>query len=290
MGLLDWLAPKKTSAVARTEQTPAGAGDSSQPSVTVTMQSAGEVKLAGTTTNSKDAVHALMARHGIRGAGLLDATGTVQREPENTVDSDAVAVLVEGERVGYLDRWARQAVDVGIGAAEIPLRLFSAVTPRGFRVEAWAWIGGGTPTWSYDQYRPPPMTAQEKRLDQHQRSRTMVADAVAEGGIRGAEFKAGMVDGIHYLELVEPIKQLKRDGRLEEALVLAYKAIEATEKGDTGIGLPPFYTEQAAIILRKLGRREEEIALLHRYVDRLPFPQRNGSGLKERLDKLEAAN
>ncbi|OOP59537.1 hypothetical protein BMF89_20430 [Arthrobacter sp. SRS-W-1-2016] len=59
-----------------------------------------------------------------------------------------------------------------------------------------------------------------------------------------------MVDGVHYLELVEPINQLKREGRLEEALVLCYKAIDGAE-GDAGDAIPaPLYTEQAAIIRR----------------------------------------
>ncbi len=39
-----------------------------------------------------------------------------------------------------------------------------------------------------------------------------------------------MVDGVHYLELVEPIKQLKREGKLKEVLVLCYKAIKAAER------------------------------------------------------------
>lgn len=42
-----------------------------------------------------------------------------------------------------------------------------------------------------------------------------------------------MVDGYYYLELVEPIKELKRQGSLEEALVVCYKAIERAE-GDRG--------------------------------------------------------
>jgi hypothetical protein len=50
--------------------------------------------------------------------------------------------------------------------------------------------------------------------------RGMVQEALAGGGARAAQFKRDMVDGVHYLELVEPIKRLKRDGRLDEAFVL----------------------------------------------------------------------
>ena len=41
----------------------------------------------------------------------------------------------------------------------------------------------------------------------------MVREALVDSGTRAADFKAGMVYGVHYLELVEPIKQLKREGR-----------------------------------------------------------------------------
>lgn len=58
----------------------------------------------------------------------------------------------------------------------------------------------------------------------------MVREALAGGGTRAQHFKAGMVRGKHYLELVEPIKQLKRERRLQEALELCYRAIEGAEK------------------------------------------------------------
>lgn len=53
----------------------------------------------------------------------------------------------------------------------------------------------------------------------------MVREALQGGGERATRFKRGMVDGVHYLELVEPIKQLKREGRLEEALAFATKPL-----------------------------------------------------------------
>jgi hypothetical protein len=48
----------------------------------------------------------------------------------------------------------------------------------------------------------------------------MVTEALAEGGERAADFRSGMVKGVHYLELMEPIKQLKREGRLRLPLLL----------------------------------------------------------------------
>lgn len=97
-----------------------------------------------------------------------------------------------------------------------------------------------------------------------------------------------MVKGVHYLELVEPIKQLKREGRLEEALQLCYQAIQGAEN-DRGRQEPaPAYTIDAAIIHRKLKQRDEEIAVLQRWIDHCPPKRRAGSRVAERLAKLTA--
>lgn len=114
----------------------------------------------------------------------------------------------------------------------------------------------------------------------------MVQDALAGGGPRAISFEAGMVNGIHYLELVEPIKQLKRDGRLVEALALCTAAIEGAENGREGREPAPWYTEQAAIIHRKLGHRDEEAAVLRRWLKVCPPERREGSQIKARLDKM----
>lgn len=59
-------------------------------------------------------------------------------------------------------------------------------------------------------------------------------------------------------------------------------------EGDAGDGIPtPWYTEQAAIVHRKLRQRDEEIAVLKRWLTRCPKTLRAGSGIAERLAKLE---
>ncbi|MFG6279057.1 hypothetical protein [Microbacterium sp. 5K110] len=73
-----------------------------------------------------------------------------------------------------------------------------------------------------------------------------MSEALAGGGDRAEQFKAGAIDGLHYLQAVEPIKQLKREGRLNEALALCYVAIEGAERAARRekTSPPPFYTEQ----------------------------------------------
>ncbi|NMM95218.1 hypothetical protein [Bifidobacterium oedipodis] len=104
-----------------------------------------------------------------------------------------------------------------------------------------------------------------------------------------------MANGVHYLEMVEPIKQLKREWRLEEALVLCMQAVETAENDSTaecGIREPaPWYTEQAAIVLRKLKRPDDEEKLLCCYLDHVPknCMRRTGAvSIAQRLEKLQA--
>lgn len=248
------------------------------------------VQLAGTTTNSKESAAKLMTRHDPEDSGYVELSGVAQREPDNRVDPNAVAVFVEGERVGYLPGYIAADVDLSDGGARpVKVQFFSQLLERGLRVEAWAWLGDGVPEWHWTEAKPPPLSQGAKSIAKHSHADAMVRDALAGGGERAEQFRAGMVDGTHYLQAVEPIKTLKREGRLEEALALCYTAIQGAENAARREkhSPAPFYTEQAAIVLRKLGRRDEEIEVLQRYVDACPTTYKQNS-LKERLDKLRA--
>ena len=75
---------------------------------------------------------------------------------------------------------------------------------------------------------------------------------------------------------------------MEDALVLCYAAIDGAEANREGREPAPWYTEQAAIIHRKLGQRDKEIAALERWLAACPPERRDGSRIKERLSKLNA--
>ncbi|RMB58712.1 hypothetical protein [Tessaracoccus antarcticus] len=95
------------------------------------------------------------------------------------------------------------------------------------------------------------------------------------------------VRGKHFLEWGDELKRLKREGRLDDALTLAMEIIEATERGQSTAArnaskraaylrgkpedhqpreTPPGWTEHAAIILRKLGRFDEKVAVIDRWI------------------------
>lgn len=105
---------------------------------------------------------------------------------------------------------------------------------------------------------------------------------------------AGDVDGRHYTDAVEQVKELKRQGRNEEAIKLLLRLVDATEseaheaaksKLYAGWGVAPWYYEQLAILYRKEKRYADEVEILERY-DRQPKAPGTGSiKLTERLIK-----
>ena len=287
MGRVSWLFKSgKGAAVASVGAT--GATPTDQPAATPAMSLSGCMEVAGTTTFAKDAVAALADRTGLGERGYYEGHAQLQREPENPVDPQAVAILVDGERVGCLPSYVAKNLPLPAGTSESVRYQLHVLRDKKLLAKAYVWLGGGEPEWSHSRENPPALTPTERINSSHSEKAAMVREALQGGGERAQQFKRGMVDGIHYLELIEPIKQLKREGRLEEALVLCYKAIEAAE-GDAGGREPaPWYTEQAAIVHRKLGQKDEEIAVLKRWLTRCPKAYRAGSNIAERLTKLEA--
>jgi len=263
---------------------------SDAPRVEINYSVGGEqdlVKLTGTTTFAREAVTRLAERHGIDVGGYLETAGTLQREPDNPADPTAVAVHVEGEKIGYLPGYLTRYFDLSAdGARTAQVQIFTEMLPKGLRAEAWAWLAEGEPEWQWTEFNRPPLSPGAKVADHQAGIDKMVADALAGGGSRAQSFAGGMVNGVHYLQLVEPIKQLKRDGRLEDALVLCTAAIQGAEAARESREPAPWYTEQAAIIYRRLGRGDDEIAVLRRWLAVCPPERREGSRIKERLDKL----
>jgi len=260
-----------------------------RPTLTFSLSGSPLVKLAGTTTFCAEAAYGLVRRRGLTGQGLLEEPALVEREPSNAADPNAVAVLVEGERIGYLPSGVAGSLRLDERTAQaVPMQLAYLVEGETARVEAWVWLGSDlSPRWQYSIENLPPMTPQEKRTGEHLVRREMVAEALAGGGDHAKAFEAGMVSGVHYLELIEPIKQLKRDDRLEEALELCYAAIQGAEGDRAGSTPAPWYTEQAAIIHRKLRQPDREAAVLERWLAFVPVEQRDSTKLGQRLAKLK---
>ena len=99
----------------------------------------------------------------------------------------------------------------------------------------------------------------------------------------------GYVDGKHYPEYVETVKQLKAEKRYDEALALLDRIMDATEQESAvqGYGVAPWCYEQTALIHRKNGDQENEIAVLERFARQQHAPGVKPAKLLERLQSLK---
>ena len=97
---------------------------------------------------------------------------------------------------------------------------------------------------------------------------------------------AGYVRGRHYTGYVEKVKQLKRERRHEEAIVLLLELVDATEAEARfkGWGAAPWYYVQLAIIYRKDRRFDDEVSILERALRSVG----NDGAMRARLEKARA--
>jgi tetratricopeptide (TPR) repeat protein len=95
------------------------------------------------------------------------------------------------------------------------------------------------------------------------------------GGFRiESDREALSVRGVPYWEAEEPIRQLKREGRLDDAVAYLLEIVEHLERYDrewTGrrppvSPIPPWYYSQLATIYRKQKRYSDEIAIIARFI------------------------
>lgn len=97
----------------------------------------------------------------------------------------------------------------------------------------------------------------------------------------------GFVRGRHFTEYVARVKELRRRQDDEAAERLLLELVEATEleARAEGRGVAPWYYEQLAILYRKAGDLEREVAILERYARQEHAPGVMPSRLLQRLRK-----
>lgn len=99
----------------------------------------------------------------------------------------------------------------------------------------------------------------------------------------------GFIKGQHFTTYIDTFKQLRREGKLDEAEKMLLKIIEATEAESnyTGRGVAPAYYEYLAIIYRKQKQYEKEVAILMRFKEQKHAPGARPPKLIERLEKAK---
>jgi hypothetical protein len=130
-------------------------------------------------------------------------------------------------------------------------------TPRGFLGDLSGWFRRGDPV----------------EASIRQRIEAKVHELFLAAEDEGATFPAkGVYRGRHYTEYVEPIKQLKRDGQLDEAanLLRALLPVVVGEAAKDGWAPAPWYFEQLAIVEAKRGNLVGELDACDAYLAAIP--------------------
>lgn len=99
--------------------------------------------------------------------------------------------------------------------------------------------------------------------------------------------KAAQALGRHYCDWVEPIKELKRQGQLDEAERILLACVDAVERESdiTSYGAAPWYYEQLAIIYRQQDRLTDEVTILERCMNQRHAKGASGEKMTVRLVK-----
>ncbi len=198
-------------------------------------------------------------------------------EPDNPHDSNAVRVDISGQTAGYLSRDDAEYYHDYIKNIGYRVVVCQAVIVGGYRIDERKYASLGV--W----------------LDLPDEDNTLQGvnsyTGTSAANLRAPNSKSGLYKGKHYTEYVEDVKALKRHGAYEEALKLLYDLIDAVEEESRseGLGVAPWYYEQAAIIHRKLDDFAAEVRILERYESAaVRAPGAMGDALLGRLTKARA--
>lgn len=239
------------------------------PITLVSLETAAEV---AHEKENRDAIAGIFAEFGAVLGTALETTAVLREVPQPGTRFSPVAVYVSDRLIGVVGALYADAVrsllrepylsgrNVGV-RCRIYAREFPTFTAR-------ATLG---PYESVVATLTDTQSAAEGRANS-----TMMADLrherQAAGGSEARAQAQRLVRGKDFVEWVEHIKQLRRDGKEDDAIDLLLECIKAAERDANSNDWqpPPWYTEQAAIILRRRGDLAGEVALLQRFLAACP--------------------
>lgn len=211
-----------------------------------------DLEVAGESYHSKE-IARLFRSWGMTDGGVTMRVATLVPEPTNRYDKNAVKVLVDGALVGYVP--ASDAARIKAQCARVPRGNVAACSARIWAKSAEGdWPARVTLAFSGSSERERDFGAEEASRREGER-RWDASQAV--GKVRGAWW--GQQRGA--------IAELKRQGRLDEALSLVDECAAAAERVAVALGErpDPWAAEQQSVILRKLKDPARELAALERY-------------------------
>lgn len=253
--------------------------------VELTLDAAAEVSYE---KEHKEAIAAAFHTLGSALGTALQTTAILRQTAQETKRFSPVAVYVSGRLIGFVGALyadaVRQALDQPHLAGKtvaVRCRIYARENPWAARATLGPYESVVThlqDTQSAAEGRAQEAVLAELRVQRHSAG-GQEAQMQAERTVRGKDF----------VEWVETIKQLRRQGNNDEAFVLLNECIDAAERDAKAHGYQPpyWYTEQVAIILRKRGDLAAEVATLERFLACCPQGQPQPD-MAERLVKARA--
>lgn len=227
-----------------------------------------DVEVAGETYH-QDSIRALFHAMGDDSGGVLNRTAVLHAEPDNPYDPSAVAVVIDGFKVGHLP--------AGLAPQIQPLVVRASERNQALGVPARVWARNDGSGWgaritlSADEEQEAEWTYARQALQRraaHAASSHGVDASTAES-LLGDSDRVSQVRGKHYSEWTTTVENWKRAERYDEALALLAECQRAAVSDGRVWNRPPapWYFEQAAIIHRKRKNYPDEVAVLTQYIE-----------------------
>lgn len=110
----------------------------------------GSVRISDTTTFKKSVANRVGLKVTGPPEGYALVPGSLQNEYFGEEPSRTTSLFVERIVIGSLPKYLADMLNLRDGARlQVPVQIFTSATPKGPRVDAWAWIGSSTPQWEY---------------------------------------------------------------------------------------------------------------------------------------------
>lgn len=237
----------------------------------------------------REAIEGVYAEAGVQLGTPVETTALLRQLNREEHGRFATAVYIGGRMVGvvgavYADR-VRDAVEqtsARANVAAVRCRVYAAAAPK------WSARIVLGPYEEVVLHAGDTQAAAEARTSAREGAR-LREERLAAGGREAAQQRARLVRGKDYTEWPETVKELKRQKRFDEALSLLLECVDAAEREarEEAVAPAPWYSEQAAIVFRKVGDLNAEVAILERYLASCPEDRRS-TGMADRLVKAEA--
>lgn len=229
----------------------------------------GEIEASGESHRAK-ATRSFFQSIDRPGGGVTFTVATLELEPKNAYDKNAVKVVLAGQHIGYIPagisgKVAARCRRLGRNeVATMPARVWGRPEDRGGHWHCRITLGYNIEPEPERDY------AAEERLAEAAREEREAARQQREAARRERERvrAAGSINGTHWSAYRAEVTELKRQGALDDALARILQLIPAVEREshDAGTAPDPWPTEQACVVLTKLGRKDELLPWLDRYI------------------------